>query len=212
MASAIIIENLRKSFGEEEILHGICREFETGKIHGIVGNNGSGKTVMMKCICGFLRPDEGHVFVNGLEVGKDIDFPEDMGIIIETPGFLPGVTGMKNLKLLASLRGIADDRRIRQTIERVGLDSKVRKPVSKYSLGMRQRLGIAQAIMEDPSLLILDEPFNGLDKHGVAKIRSLIKELRAEGKTILLASHNQADIDELCDTVCEMDAGYMTMK
>ena len=135
-----------------------------------------------------------------------------MGIIIETPGFLPGVTGMKNLKLLASLRGIADDRRIRQTIERVGLDSKLRKPVSKYSLGMRQRLGIAQAIMEDPSLLILDEPFNGLDKHGVAKIRSLIKELRAEGKTILLASHNQADIDELCDTVCEMDAGYMTMK
>ena len=212
MASAIIIENLRKSFGEEEILHGICREFETGKIHGIVGNNGSGKTVMMKCICGFLLPDEGHVFVNGLEVGKDIDFPEDMGIIIETPGFLPGVTGMKNLKLLASLRGIADDRRIRQTIERVGLDSKLRKPVSKYSLGMRQRLGIAQAIMEDPSLLILDEPFNGLDKHGVAKIRSLIKELRAEGKTILLASHNQADIDELCDTVCEMDAGYMTMK
>lgn len=212
MASAIIIENLRKSFGEEEILHGICREFETGKIHGIVGNNGSGKTVMMKCICGFLRPDEGHVFVNRLEVGKDIDFPEDMGIIIETPGFLPGVTGMKNLKLLASLRGIADDRRIRQTIERVGLDSKLRKPVSKYSLGMRQRLGIAQAIMEDPSLLILDEPFNGLDKHGVAKIRSLIKELRAEGKTILLASHNQADIDELCDTVCEMDAGYMTMK
>ena len=212
MASAIIIENLRKSFGEEEILHGICREFETGKIHGIVGNNGSGKTVMMKCICGFLRPDEGHVFVNGLEVGKDIDFPEDMGIIIETPGFLPGVTGMNNLKLLASLRGIADDRRIRQTIERVGLDSKLRKPVSKYSLGMRQRLGIAQAVMEDPSLLILDEPFNGLDKHGVAKIRSLIKELRAEGKTILLASHNQADIDELCDTVCEMDAGYMTMK
>ena len=212
MASAIIIENLRKSFGEEEILHGICREFETGKIHGIVGNNGSGKTVMMKCICGFLRPDEGHVFVNGYEVGKDIDFPEDMGIIIETPGFLPGVTGLKNLKLLSSLRGIADDRRIRQTIERVGLDSKLRKPVSKYSLGMRQRLGIAQAIMEDPSLLILDEPFNGLDKHGVAKIRSLIKELRAEGKTILLASHNQADIDELCDTVCEMDAGYMTMK
>ena len=212
MASAIIIENLRKSFGEEEILHGICREFETGKIHGIVGNNGSGKTVMMKCICGFLRPDEGHVFVNGLEVGKDIDFPEDMGIIIETPGFLPGVTGMKNLKLLASLRGIADDRRIRQTIERVGLDSKLRKPVSKYSLGMRQRLGIAQAIMEDPSLLILDEPFNGSDKHGVAKSRSLSKELRAEGKTILLASHNQADIDELCDTVCEMDAGYMTMK
>ena len=211
METAICIEHLHKSFGSEEILHGIDRTFEAGKIHGIVGNNGSGKTVLMKCICGFLIPDEGHVRVNGKEVGKDIDFPEDMGIIIETPGFLPGVTGLKNLKLLASLRGLVDEKKIRQTIERVGLDPDLKKPVSKYSLGMRQRLGIAQAIMEDPSLLILDEPFNGLDKHGVAEIRQLIRELRTEGKTILLASHNQTDIDELCDTVCEMDAGNMTM-
>ncbi len=211
METAICVEHLHKSFGKEEILHGIDRTFAAGKIHGIVGNNGSGKTVLMKCICGFLIPDEGHVRVNGKEVGKDIDFPEDMGIIIETPGFLPGVTGLKNLKLLASLRGLADEKKIRQTIERVGLDPALKKPVSKYSLGMRQRLGIAQAIMEDPSLLILDEPFNGLDKHGVAEIRQLIRELRTEGKTILLASHNQTDIDELCDTVCEMDAGNMTM-
>lgn len=211
METAICVEHLHKSFGKEEILHGIDRTFEAGKIHGIVGNNGSGKTVLMKCICGFLIPDEGHVRVNGKEVGKDIDFPENMGIIIETPGFLPGVTGLKNLKLLASLRGLADEKKVRQTIERVGLDPDLKKPVSKYSLGMRQRLGIAQAIMEDPSLLILDEPFNGLDKHGVAKIRQLIRELRTEGKTILLASHNQMDIDELCDTVCEMDAGNMTM-
>ena len=211
METAICVEHLHKSFGKEEILHGIDRTFEAGKIHGIVGNNGSGKTVLMKCICGFLIPDEGHVRVNGKEVGKDIDFPENMGIIIETPGFLPGVTGIKNLKLLASLRGLADEKKVRQTIERVGLDPDLKKPVSKYSLGMRQRLGIAQAIMEDPSLLILDEPFNGLDKHGVAEIRQLIRELRTEGKTILLASHNQTDIDELCDTVCEMDAGNMTM-
>ena len=211
METAICVEHLHKSFGKEEILHGIDRTFEAGKIHGIVGNNGGGKTVLMKCICGFLIPDEGHVRVNGKEVGKDIDFPENMGIIIETPGFLPGVTGLKNLKLLASLRGLADEKKVRQTIERVGLDPDLKKPVSKYSLGMRQRLGIAQAIMEDPSLLILDEPFNGLDKHGVAEIRQLIRELRTEGKTILLASHNQTDIDELCDTVCEMDAGNMTM-
>ena len=211
METAICVEHLHKSFGKEEILHGIDRTFEAGKIHGIVGNNGSGKTVLMKCICGFLIPDEGHVRVNGKEVGKDIDFPENMGIIIETPGFLPGVTGLKNLKLLASLRGLADEKKVRQTIERVGLDPDLKKPVSKYSLGMRQRLGIAQAIMEDPSLMILDEPFNGLDKHGVAEIRQLIRELRTEGKTILLASHNQTDIDELCDTVCEMDAGNMTM-
>ena len=180
MDSAIIIEDLHKSFGKEEILHGISRKFETGKIHGIIGNNGSGKTVMMKCICGFLRPDQGHVWVGGKEIGKDIDFPDDLGIIIETPGFLPRATGISNLKLLASLRGIADEERIRQTVIRVGLDPGLRKPVSKYSLGMRQRLGIAQAIMEDPFLLILDEPFNGLDKYGVAQIRSLIKELREE--------------------------------
>ena len=165
----------------------------------------------MKCICGFLQPDQGRIYVDGQQVSKDCDFPDALGVIIETPGFLPGVTGLKNLKLLASLRGLADEKKIRQTIERVGLDPALKKPVSKYSLGMRQRLGIAQAIMEDPSLLILDEPFNGLDKHGVAEIRQLIRELRTEGKTILLASHNQTDIDELCDTVCEMDAGNMTM-
>ena len=139
METAICVEHLHKSFGKEEILHGIDRTFEAGKIHGIVGNNGSGKTVLMKCICGFLIPDEGYVRVNGKEVGKDIDFPKDMGIIIETPGFLPGVTGFKNLKLLASLRGLADEKKIRQTIERVGLDPDLKKPVSKYSLGMRQR-------------------------------------------------------------------------
>lgn len=193
------------------VLKGIDREFEGGRIHGIVGNNGSGKTVLMKCICGFLRPDEGRIVVNGKVIGRDTDFPEDIGIIIETPGFLPGLTGIKNLKLLASLKGRIKEQEIREVIRRVGLDPDLKKPVGKYSLGMRQRLGIAQAIMENPSLLILDEPFNGLDKHGVEQMRTLIKGLSAEGKTILLASHNQADIDELCDTVCEMDAGKMTM-
>lgn len=209
--NAICVENVKKSFGEEVVLKGIDREFEGGRIHGIVGNNGSGKTVLMKCICGFLRPDEGRIVVNGKVIGRDTDFPEDIGIIIETPGFLPGLTGIKNLKLLASLKGRIKEQEIREVIRRVGLDPDLKKPVGKYSLGMRQRLGIAQAIMENPSLLILDEPFNGLDKHGVEQMRTLIKGLSAEGKTILLASHNQADIDELCDTVCEMDAGKMTM-
>ena len=211
MEPAITLKNLHKSFGKEEILYGIDREIESGKIHGIVGNNGSGKTVMMKCICGFLRPDEGQVIVNGKQIAKDIDFPDSMGIIIETPGFLPNMTGIKNLKLLASLRECIGTKEICQALDRVGLDPELKKPVSKYSLGMRQRLGIAQAIMENPSILILDEPFNGLDKNGVAQIRDLIRHLREEGKTILLASHNQADIDELCDTVCEIDAGTMMM-
>ncbi len=211
MAVVISVQDLRKSFGQEEVLKGVSREFASGQIHGIVGNNGSGKTVLMKCICGFLRPTGGRVLVHGKEVGRETDFPQNLGIIIETPGFLPNLTGLKNLKLLASLQRKITEEGIREAIRRVGLDPDLKKPVSKYSLGMRQRLGIAQAIMEDPTLLILDEPFNGLDKNGVAQMRELIKDLRGEGKTILLASHNQTDIDELCDTVCEMDGGQMTM-
>lgn len=211
MDAVIEVQNLSKSFGEEQVLKGVSRDFEIGKIHGIVGNNGSGKTVLMKCICGFLRPNGGRVLVNGKEVGWDMDFPDDLGIIIETPGFLPNLSGMKNLQILASLKKRASTDVIREVIRKVGLDPGSRKPVGKYSLGMRQRLGLAQALMEDPSILILDEPLNGLDKHGVVQIRELIKSLRTEGKTILLASHNQMDIDELCDTVCEMDGGVMTM-
>lgn len=208
---AISLQHVYKSFGEEEVLHDVNHEFEEGKIHGIVGNNGSGKTVMFKCICGFLYPTKGKILVDYQQVGKDVDFPEDMGIIIETPGFLPYATGMKNLQILASLNRKINSRQIARAIEMVGLDPKMKKPVSKYSLGMRQRLGIAQAIMEDPRMLILDEPFNGLDKHGVADMRRLIRGLKDRGKTILLASHNQADIDELCDTVCEMDSGILTV-
>ncbi|MFQ7045013.1 MAG: ABC transporter ATP-binding protein [Christensenellales bacterium] len=207
----ISVKNLSKDFGQERVLHSVTRDFERGKIHGIVGNNGSGKTVLMKCICGFLIPDSGSITVNGERVGVDVDFPRDMGLIIETPGFLPNMTGVKNLEILASLNKKIGLEEIAAAIRRVGLDPLMKKPVGKYSLGMRQRLGIAQAIMEDPALLILDEPLNGLDKHGVREMRQLIKGLKEQGKTILLASHNQGDIDELCDTVCEMDAGVMTM-
>ena len=208
--AAIKIEGLTKVFGEDTVLDHVSRDFEEGQIHGIVGNNGSGKTVMMKCICGFLQPTSGRVLVRRLQVGRDMDFPPDMGIIIETPGFLPMLSGYKNLELLASLRRKIDKETIRHAILQVGLDPDSSKPVGKYSLGMRQRLGIAQAIMEDPSILILDEPFNGLDKYGVREMRELILWLCDKKKTILLASHNQVDIDELCDTVCEMDAGVMT--
>ncbi|MBQ6692428.1 MAG: ATP-binding cassette domain-containing protein [Clostridia bacterium] len=211
MDAIISVRDVSKNFGKERVLHHISRDFEKGKIHGIIGNNGSGKTVLMKCICGFLTPTEGEIFVQGKQVGRDMDFPPDMGIIIETPGFLPGISGTKNLELLAALNKRIALKEIAEAIRRVGLDPELKKPVGKYSLGMRQRLGIAQAIMEDPGLLILDEPLNGLDKHGVKEMRNLIRCLKDEGKTILLASHNQGDIDELCNTVCEMDAGKMTM-
>ncbi|MEH7239291.1 ABC transporter ATP-binding protein [Bacillus sp. JJ1562] len=206
---AIAVDNIAKKFGDQTVLNGVSYEFERGKIHGIVGNNGSGKTVMMKCICGFLAPDSGSIQVNGKTIGKDVDFPPDIGMIIETPGFLPNLTGVKNLMLLASLRNIVTMKGVKESIRRVDLDPELKKTVAKYSLGMRQRLGIAQAIMENPSVLILDEPFNGLDKHSAAHIRVLIKELCEQGTTILLASHNQIDIDELCDSVAEMDAGNL---
>ena len=208
---AISVRCISKHFDKECVLKNVTRDFEKGKIHGIVGNNGSGKTVLMKCICGFLIPEEGEVIVAGKHIGKDIDFPDDLGVIIETPGFLPYASGYKNLEILASLNKKIGAKEIEDAIARVGLDPHMKKPVGKYSLGMRQRLGIAQAIMENPSLLILDEPFNGLDKNSVSDMRKLIKELKNEGKTILLASHNQIDIDELCDTVCEMEAGVMTL-
>ena len=211
MDNVIEVCDVNKYFGEEHVLKNVSHTFEKGRIHGIVGNNGSGKTVLMKCICGFLKPDSGVIYVNHKQVGKETDFPEDIGIIIETPGFLPHLSGTQNLKILASLQKKANALTIRAVLEQVGLDPDMKKPVGKYSLGMRQRLGFAQALMEDPSLLILDEPFNGLDKHGVVHIRNVIKGLREEGKTVVLASHNQVDIDELCDTVCEMDAGVLAV-
>jgi len=211
MNVAISVQDVYKHFGEETVLTEVSHDFEEGRIHGIVGNNGSGKTVLMKCICGFLLPDKGKILVNYKQVGKDMDFPENIGLIIETPGFLPNLSGLKNLQILASLKRKIGTDTIKETIRRVGLDPNMKKPVGKYSLGMRQRLGIAQAIMENPSILILDEPLNGLDKSGVMDMRELIKELREQGKTIILASHNQIDIDELCDTVCVMDAGILTV-
>ena len=204
----IVVEHVFKSFGKEKVLKDVCLTINRGEIFGVVGNNGSGKTVLMKCICGFMAPDKGKIYVDGKQIGKEVDFPESIGVIIETPGFIPHETGVANLKILASLKGLIGRDEIKQTIRRVGLDPNMKKPVSKYSLGMRQRLGIAQAIMENPNILILDEPFNGLDKKGVAEMRQLLKELKSQGKAILLASHNAKDIEELCDRVHDMEDAW----
>lgn len=208
---AVSVQHITKRFGSDTVLKDVSMELEQGKIHGIIGRNGSGKTVLMKCICGFLRPTEGTVQVFGKTIGKDCDFAPDTGMLIETPGFLPHETGMNNLLWLAKLGKRASKDRVKSLIEMVGLDSALRKPVSQYSLGMRQRLGIAQALLDDPALLILDEPMNGLDKNGVRSIRELLLSLKKQGKTIILASHFAQDIDELCDTVCEMDQGVLTL-
>lgn len=198
------VRHVYKSFGRERVLTDVNLSIPPGSIYGVVGNNGSGKTVLMKCICGFMKCDRGVILVNGRQVGKEVDFPDRLGVIIETPGFIPNLSGYKNLKILAALKGRIGKQTIRETMRKVGLDPDMKKPVAKYSLGMRQRLGIAQAIMEDPGVLILDEPFNGLDRYGVAEIRDLLRGLKEAGKSILLASHNAQDIEVLCDDVMDL--------
>lgn len=210
METCIEVQNAVKRFRDQVVLKNVSISFEKGQIHGIVGRNGSGKTVLFKCICGLMHPEEGVILVNGKRVGRDVDMPEDIGAIIEAPGFLPNYSGYKNLRFLANIRRKIGKEEILNVLKTVGLDPESRKHVGKYSLGMRQRLGIAQAIMEDPEILILDEPMNGLDNAGVQDIRALLLKLKEQGKTILLASHNHEDIAMLCDTVHEMDGGILS--
>ena len=205
----ISIENLNKQFKNQLVLNNINVKFSNGHIYGIIGRNGSGKTVLLKCICGFLKPTTGVISVNHKIVGKDIDFPENLGFIIETPGFLLNYSGYKNLKYLDSIRKKIDSNEIKESMSLVGLDSADKKHVGKYSLGMRQRLGIAQAIMEKPDILVLDEPMNALDKNGVEEMRRLFLKMKSEGKLILLTSHNREDIEILCDEVYEMEEGIL---
>lgn len=203
----IEIENLTKTFGTQTVISDVSGIFYHGKIYGFVGRNGSGKTVLMKMILGFIKPTSGTIKVNGKQVGKEIDIPDDIGAIIETPGFLPEYSAFQNLKLMAMIRGKITSERIRETIKLVGLDPDSKKHVGKYSLGMRQRLGIAQAIMEDPQILLLDEPLNGLDNEGVEEMRNVLLKQKEQGKLIIIASHSKEDIDILCDEIFRFDHG-----
>ena len=209
MESIIKVDKVIKKFGSDIALSNVSIEFESGKIYGIIGRNGAGKTVLFKTMIGFLKPTSGRVIVDGKEIGKDTDFADNIGIIIETPGFLSSYSGYKNLEYLASIKNMIGGKEIKESMERVGLDPNSKKKVGKYSLGMRQRLGIAQAIMENPDILILDEPMNGLDNQGVEDVREILLNLKDEGKSIILASHNKEDIEVLCDEVYEMDHGKL---
>ncbi|MCD8115609.1 MAG: ATP-binding cassette domain-containing protein [Oscillospiraceae bacterium] len=207
--SMIEMDKVGKQFKDTWVLQDITMSVEAGSICGLVGRNGSGKTMIMKLIAGMAAPTVGSISVEGKRLGTDTDIPDSLGAIIEVPGFLGNMSGFHNLQYLASLRKQIDDAAIRRTMEQVGLDPNDKKRVGKYSLGMRQRLGIAQAIMEQPRILLLDEPMNGLDNQGVQDIRALMKELRDQGKAILLASHHREDIDQLCDRVYTLDGGRM---
>ena len=207
--SVIEVKNVTKKWGNNTVLNSVNLTAERSEIIGIIGYNGSGKTVLMKCICGFITPDSGEITVSGKRVGRDIDIPKNIGLIIETPGFLPNFSGFSNLWQLAKIRGKICKNDVREVMEKVGLNPHDKKHVGKYSLGMRQRLGIAQAIMENPDILILDEPMNGLDKNGVNDMRELLLRLKSDGKTMIVALHNSADIDILCDRVFEIEKGNL---
>lgn len=203
----IRVEQICKKFQQTYVLENINLEISKGEICGLIGRNGSGKTMLLKCICGFVIPTSGKIFIHEEELNHKIKAAQNMGIIIETPGFLPDVTGFQNLKYLSLIYKKIRNNEIIETMEKVGLDASSKKKVGKYSLGMRQRLGIAQAIMENPEILILDEPMNGLDNQGVDDMRKLFMQLKDNGTTILLASHNREDIGILCNKVLELDKG-----
>ena len=210
MDKVINVENACLTINKNVILDNIDFEAGEGEIVGIVGRNGSGKTMLMKCICGFIPLTSGRITVDGKEIGKDVDFPASTGVIIETPGFVPYYTGFHNLKILSEIGTRIPDERIKEAMKLVGLDPGLKRHVGKYSLGMRQRLGIAQAIMEDQRILILDEPFNGLDADGVVDIRRLLLEYKEQDRTVLIASHIAQDINILCDKTIFLNKGKIS--
>ena len=205
---SIKVINANKSFGKMRALTNVNLECRQGEITGIIGRNGAGKTVLFKAICGLLSLDSGEILISGQK--RQADILPSAGVIIEEPAFLKNYSGMQNLEYLYMLNNKDHRVHLETVLEKVGLDAKSKKHVGRYSMGMRQRLAIAQAIMEDPAFLILDEPFNGLDNQGVKEIRELFLELKKEGKVILLASHNPEDIRILCDQVYSMEAGRLT--
>lgn len=200
----INIKNVSKSFKGNQLFDNASAQFDKGKIYGIIGHNGSGKSVLFKMICGFIRPDSGEIIIDEEYRDKRSDFPNNFGIIIDRPGYIGGITGFENLKRLAVIKQLVTDQEIRHTMSLVGLHPDTQQKVKNYSLGMKQKLALAQAIMEHQEVLILDEPFNALDIDSLNIIRQLLLEFKKEGKTIILTSHNQEDINLLCDHVLQI--------
>ncbi|MDC7302165.1 ABC transporter ATP-binding protein [Agathobacter ruminis] len=203
----IIVKNIDKNIKGNQVLDNISIEMCAGNIYGIYGRNGSGKTMLMRALLGLIHVDSGEIMIDGQKIGQDIDFPENVGAIIENPGFFTHATGYENLRLLADIRKKICDDEIRNAMQMVGLNDRDKRTVSKYSLGMKQKLAIAQAIMEKPDLLVLDEPTNALDEESVNQFRDIIKEFAKRGTLVILASHNRDDIETLSDVQIKMEAG-----
>ena len=205
----IKVKDVCKYFGKTQVLDHVNMECRQGEITGIIGRNGAGKTVLFKIICGLLSLDSGEILINGIKRERQADVLPSVGIIIEEPAFLKKYSGIKNLEYLYMINNKNNRQYLESIMEKVGLDPKSKKHVGKYSMGMRQRLAIAQSTMEEPEFLVLDEPFNGLDIHGVNEMRELFLELKKRGKVILIASHNSEDINILCDNVYSMESGIL---
>ncbi len=203
----IIIKNFTKELSNNLVLDNVNLNLKSGNIYGFVGKNGSGKTMLMRAICGLILPTSGYVEIDGKIIGKDISFPDSVGVLIENPGFISHYSGFKNLKVLAQIKNKISDDEIIETIKKVGLDPNDKKSFRKYSLGMKQKLGIAAAIMENPELLILDEPFNGLDEDSLDKVRELILDSKNENKIIIMSCHDSEEIKNICDEIVEIKFG-----
>ena len=206
----ITITHGSKEIHGAKVLKDVNMTLESGAVYGFWGKNGSGKTMLMRAVCGLIRLTEGKIEIDDIAIGEGRDFPPELGMLLETPAFLPDRTGYDNLRLLAALRGKAGPEEVAAALEQVGLDPKDRRKVRKYSLGMRQRLGIACAIMESPGLLVLDEPFNGLDQEGCRLIRDIIIRHRQEGCLILLACHDREELETLSDRIYRVEDGVFT--
>lgn len=210
MGTVVRLEDYCKSFKSAEVLKNISLTLESGKVIGLKGKNGSGKTMLMRAISGLILPTSGKVYINDKELGRHISFPPSIGILIENPSFISNYTGFKNLKILASIQNRISDDEIRDAIRKVGLDPDDKRTFKKYSLGMKQRLGIAAAIMERPDIVILDEPINALDEAGAGLIKGLLDELKANGSLIIIACHDTEELNYLSDEIYEIYDGEIT--
>ena len=203
----IEVKDYSKKIGKTDVLREINLEMKSGRIYGLKGKNGSGKTMLMRAISGLIKPTSGAVIVDGNVIGEDICFPQSIGVLLENPGFLAEYTGYKNLKLLADIKGVIDDEQIIQVLEKIGLGEAADKKYRKYSLGMKQKLGIAAAIMEKPEIVLLDEPKNALDENGVEQFRQILLDLKEEGKLIVWSSHDTEELKKFSDEIFVMSSG-----
>jgi len=205
----IEVENLTKVISKNTVLSNINIKMEQGKIYGLKGKNGSGKTMLMRAICGLMIPTEGRDIIDGKVLGKELSFPESIGALIESPGFISNYSGYKNLKILADIQGKISEEKIKQTISLVGLDPEDKKKFKKYSLGMKQKLGIAAAIMEDAKIIVLDEPTNALDENSIKNLGEILRDLRDKGALIIISCHDSEELSYLSDEIFFIENGEM---